>query len=77
MKQLPKRNKTEASFRWVMFGQAGQVLFALIDPKNWMLKPNSYFVSESFIQANLIRLKNISRQVEGKTKVLLLEEGVA
>lgn len=76
MKQLPKRNKTEASFRWVMFGQAGQVLFALIDPKNWMLKPNSYFVSESFIQANLIRLKNISRQVEGKTKVLLLEEGV-
>lgn len=77
MKQLPKRNKTEASFRWVMFGQAGQVLFALIDPKNWMLKPNSYFVSESFIQANLTRLKNISRQVEGKTKVLLLEEGVA
>jgi hypothetical protein len=77
MKRLPKRNKTEASFRWVMFGQAGQVLFALIDPKNWMLKPNSYFVSESFIQANLTRLKNISRQVEGKTKVLLLEEGVA
>jgi hypothetical protein len=77
MKQLPKRNKTEASFRWVMFGQAGQVLFALIDPKNWMLKPNSYFVSESFIQANLTRLKNISRQVEGKTKVLLLQEGVA
>lgn len=77
MKQLPKRNKTEASFRWVMFGQAGQVLFALIDPKNWMLKPNSYFVSESFIQANLTRLKNISRQVEGKTKVLLLQEGMA
>lgn len=76
MKQLPKRNKRESSFRWVMFGQAGQVLFALIDPKNWMLKPNSYFVSESFIQANLTRLKNISRQVEGKTKVLLLEEGV-
>lgn len=77
MKQLPKRNKSEASFRWVMFGQAGQVLFALIDPKNWMLKPNSYFVSESFIQANLTRLKNISRQVEGKTKVLLLQDGVA
>lgn len=77
MKQLPKRNKRESSFRWVMFGQAGQVLFALIDPKNWMLKPNSYFVSESFIQANLTRLKNISRQVEGKTKVLLLQDGVA
>lgn len=77
MKQLPKRNKAEASFRWVMFGQAGQVLFALIDPKNWMLKPNSYFVSESLIQANLTRLKNISRQVEGKTKVLLLQDGVA
>lgn len=77
MKQLPKRNKRESSFRWVMFGQAGQVLFALIDPKNWILKPNSYFVSESFIQANLTRLKNISRQVEGKTKVLLLEDGVA
>lgn len=77
MKQLPKRNKRESSFRWVMFGQAGQVLFALIDPSNWVLKPNSYFVSDSFIQANLARVKNISRQVEGKTKVLMLQDGVA
>lgn len=74
MKALPRRNKSEASFRWVMFGQAGQVVFALIDPRSWILKPNSYFVSEGFIQANLNRLKNITKQVEGKTKVLMLND---
>lgn len=72
MKTLPKRRKRELTNKWVLFGQSGTTLMALVDPKNWVLKPNTYFVSEDFVKANLLSLKDITRQCDGRTRVLMM-----
>jgi hypothetical protein len=72
MKVLPKRRKRELTNKWVLFGQSGTTLLALVDPKNWVLKPNTYFVSEDFVKANLLSLNDITKQCDGRTRVLMM-----
>lgn len=72
MKVLPKRRKRELANKWVLFGQSGTTLLALVDPKNWVLKPNTYFVSEDFVKANIATLKDITKQCDGRTRVLMM-----
>ena len=72
MKVLPKRRKRELAFKWVLFGQSGATLFALVDPKNWVLRPNSYFVSDDFVESNKTSLKDITKQCDGRTRVLMM-----
>lgn len=72
MKVLPKRRKRELAFKWVLFGQSGATLFALVDAKNWVLRKNSYFVSDDFVESNKSNLKDISKQCDGRTRVLMM-----
>ena len=72
MKELPKRKKRERLHKWVLFGQSGSVLFALVDASQWVLRPKTYFVSEDCVKQNLGNLKDISKQCDGRTRVLMM-----